>query len=326
MRSHSTHFKKKFEELGLNVTEDHASEKSWLGANNLICTLPPLVRKDVSKIYFTSHMDTVVPGINIKPQIKEDGYIYSDGSTILGADDKAGLAAIIETIQYLNENEIPHGQIQFIITVGEESGLKGVKELDSTYIDAEFGYAVDASQPVGTTVVGAPTQMVINTTILGKTAHASTPSEGISAINIAKAISRMKLGQIDDYTTANIGKFHGSATNIVADEVVLEAEARSHDNQSIEQQVIHMKETFETTAQELGGEAKVIIEKSYPGFKLENDDKVTQFAINSARELGLAGDTVILGGSDGSIINTFGIYSHFRCGLRTYSRHLNVFQ
>ena len=69
-------------------------------------------------------MDTVVPGINIKPQIKEDGYIYSDGSTILGADDKAGLAAIIETIQYLNENEIPHGQIQFIITVGEESGLK----------------------------------------------------------------------------------------------------------------------------------------------------------------------------------------------------------
>ena len=169
-------------------------------------------------------MDTVVPGINIKPQIKEDGYIYSDGSTILG-DDKAGLAAIIETIQYLNENEIPHGQIQFIITVGEESGLKGVKELDSTYIDAEFGYAVDASQPVGTTVVGAPTQMVINTTILGKTTHASTPSEGISAINIAaKAISRMKLGQIDDYTTANIGKFHGgSATNIVLDEVVLEA-------------------------------------------------------------------------------------------------------
>ncbi|MEJ7338808.1 M20/M25/M40 family metallo-hydrolase, partial [Staphylococcus epidermidis] len=86
----------------------------------LICTLPATsAKEDVSKIYFTSHMDTVIPGINIKPQIKEDGYIYSDGSTILGADDKAGLAAIIETIQYLNENEIPHGQIQFIITVGE---------------------------------------------------------------------------------------------------------------------------------------------------------------------------------------------------------------
>lgn len=277
--------KKKFEALGLHVAEDRASEKSWLGANNLICTLPATSdNQDVAKIYFTSHMDTVVPGLNIQPQINDDGYIYSDGTTILGADDKAGLAAIIETIQYLNDNKIPHGQIQFIITVGEESGLKGVKELDKSLIDAEFGYAVDASQPVGTTVVGAPTQMVINSTILGKTAHASTPSEGISAINIAaKAISRMKLGQIDQYTTANIGKFHGgSATNIVADEVVLEAEARSHNDQSIEQQVAHMKEIFESTAQEFGGEAKVIIEKSYPGFKLNDEDKVTQYAINSA--------------------------------------------
>ncbi|WP_210125571.1 M20/M25/M40 family metallo-hydrolase [Staphylococcus sp. GDY8P85P] len=303
--------KKKFEELGLHVAEDRASEKSWLGANNLICTLPATSdNQDVAKIYFTSHMDTVVPGLNIQPQINDDSYIYSDGTTILGADDKAGLAAIIETIQYLNDNKIPHGQIQFIITVGEESGLKGAKELDKSLIDAEFGYAVDASQPVGTTVVGAPTQMVINSTILGKTAHASTPSEGISAINIAaKAISRMKLGQIDQYTTANIGKFHGgSATNIVADEVVLEAEARSHNNQSIEQQVAHMKEIFESTAQEFGGEAKVMIEKSYPGFKLNDEDKVTQYAINSAKELGLAGDTVIAGGgSDGSIINTFGI-------------------
>ncbi|WP_210134795.1 M20/M25/M40 family metallo-hydrolase [Staphylococcus sp. GDX8P80P] len=303
--------KKKFEELGLHVVEDRASEKSWLGANNLICTLPATSdNEDVAKIYFTSHMDTVVPGLNIQPQINDDGYIYSDGTTILGADDKAGLAAIIETIQYLNDNKIPHGQIQFIITVGEESGLKGAKELDKSLIDAEFGYAVDASQPVGTTVVGAPTQMVINSTILGKTAHASTPSEGISAINIAaKAISRMKLGQIDQYTTANIGKFHGgSATNIVADEVVLEAEARSHNDQSIEQQVAHMKETFESTAQEFGGEAKVIIEKSYPGFKLNDEEKVTQYAINSAKELGLTGNTVIAGGgSDGSIINTFGI-------------------
>lgn len=303
--------KKKFEELGLHVAEDRASEKSWLGANNLICTLPATSdNQDVAKIYFTSHMDTVVPGLNIQPQINDDGYIYSDGTTILGADDKAGLAAIIETIQYLNDNKIPHGQIQFIITVGEESGLKGAKELDKSLIDAEFGYAVDASQPVGTTVVGAPTQMVINSTILGKTAHASTPSEGISAINIAaKAISRMKLGQIDQYTTANIGKFHGgSATNIVADEVVLEAEARSHNNQSIEQQVAHMKEIFESTAQEFDGEAKVMIEKSYPGFKLNDEDKVTQYAINSAKESGLTGDTVIAGGgSDGSIINTFGI-------------------
>ena len=186
--------KDKFESLGLQVKEDHASSIEGLGANNLICTLPSNISdKKVPKLYFTSHMDTVVPGINIKPQVKDDGYIYSDGTTVLNADDKAGLAALIETIEQIKERDLPHGQIQFVITVGEESGLVGAKALDTQLLDADFGYAVDASKDVGTTVVGAPTQMKIYTTIKGKTAHASTPTKGVSAINIAaKAISRMK--------------------------------------------------------------------------------------------------------------------------------------
>lgn len=305
--------KDKFESLGLQVKEDHASSIEGLGANNLICTLPSNISdKKVPKLYFTSHMDTVVPGINIKPQVKDDGYIYSDGTTVLGADDKAGLAALIETIEQIKERDLPHGQIQFVITVGEESGLVGAKALDTQLLDADFGYAVDASKDVGTTVVGAPTQMNIYTTIKGKTAHASTPTKGVSAINIAaKAISRMKLGQIDKLTTANIGKFHGgSATNIVADEVILEAEARSHNDESIHTQVQHMKETFEATAKEFGGEAHVEIETSYPGFKVEDDEDVTKYARASAVALGLKGDTCIAGGgSDGNIMNRYGIPS-----------------
>ena len=121
----------------------------------------------------------------------------------------------------------------------------------------------------------------------------------------------MNLGQIDDLTTANIGKFHGgSATNIVADEVVLEAEARSHNDQSIEVQVQHMKDTFESTAKEFGGEAHVEIETSYPGFKVEDHEDVTKYAIASAVALGLNGDTCIAGGgSDGNIMNRYGIPS-----------------
>lgn len=305
--------KKKFIDLGLKVVEDNASKREWLGANNLICTLPSSKGKEhVSKIYFTSHMDTVVPGINVKPILKEDGYVYSNGTTVLGADDKAGIAALLEMIQTINEQQLPHGQIQFIITVGEEAGLKGAKELDQNLIDAEFGYAVDASQAVGTTVVGAPTQMIINTTIYGKTAHASKPNQGISAIHIAaKAINKMHLGQIDQDTTANIGKFYGgSATNIVADKVILEGEARSHNDKSLEYQVNHMKETFETTANELGGQAEVLVEKSYPGFEVSEADKVTQYAISSALALGLKGDTCIAGGgSDGNIMNQYSIPS-----------------
>ena len=303
--------KTKLKQLGLNVIEDQASQHDGLGANNLICTLPSnITNRDVDKIYFTSHMDTVVPGVNIQPEIKEDGYIYSDGTTVLGADDKAGLAAIIEMIRHIQEHNILQGQIQFIITVGEESGLLGAKALDDSLLDADYGFAVDASVDVGTTVTGAPTQMLLEAIIKGKTAHASTPNKGVSAINIAaKAISKMTLGQIDNVTTANIGKFHGgSATNIVADEVVLEAEARSHSDTMIKQQIHHMKETFESTAKALGGAAEVNVVKSYPGFKIPDDALVTQIAVNSAHALGLSGDTVISGGgSDGSIINMLGI-------------------
>ncbi|HFG9141533.1 TPA: tripeptidase T [Staphylococcus argenteus] len=305
--------KEKFKSLGLDVKEDNASNHPKLGANNLVCTLESTIEEGVApKLYFTSHMDTVVPAINVKPLVKEDGYIYSDGTTILGADDKAGLAAIFEVLQVIQEHNIPHGQIQFVITVGEESGLLGAKELNPQLLDADFGYAIDASAGVCTTVVGAPTQMLISAKIVGKTAHASTPKEGISAINIAaKAISRMKLGQVDELTTANIGKFHGgSATNIVADEVILEAEARSHDPERIKDQVKHMTEVFENTATELGGKAIVSVEQSYPGFKINDDEAVVKIAQESARNLGLEANTVISGGgSDGSIINTFGIPS-----------------
>ncbi|MBF7024297.1 M20/M25/M40 family metallo-hydrolase [Staphylococcus kloosii] len=305
--------KRKFEELNLQVEEDDAGKYDYLGANNLVCTLPSSEGYENSdKIYFTSHMDTVAPGIGVKPNVADDGYIYSDGTTVLGADDKAGLAAILETIQVIKEQNLPHGQVQFVITVGEESGLEGAKVLNSSLLDADYGYAVDASSPVGTTVIGAPTQMKLSATIYGKKAHASTPDMGVSAINIAaKAISEMSLGRIDDETTANIGRFEGgSATNVVADEVTLQAEARSHSEDKINQQVAHMKEVFENTAESYGCTASVTIKESYKGFKVDANAKVAKIATLSASQLNLDPQTKVGGGgSDASIINTYGIPS-----------------
>ncbi|MCX8002198.1 MAG: M20/M25/M40 family metallo-hydrolase, partial [Anoxybacillus mongoliensis] len=131
--------KAKFEALGLHVIEDDTTAQTGHGAGNLICTLPA-TKEGVDPIYFTSHMDTVVPGKGVKPSI-QDGYIVTDGTTILGADDKAGLAAMFEAIRVLKEKQIAHGTIQFIITVGEESGLVGAKALDPSLIQAKFGYA-----------------------------------------------------------------------------------------------------------------------------------------------------------------------------------------
>lgn len=301
--------KKKFTDLGLDVFEDNAGEKTGHGAGNLICTLKG-TKDAVDPIYFTSHMDTVVPGKGIKPSI-EDGYIVSDGTTILGADDKAGLVAILEAIRVIQEKEIEHGDIQFVITVGEESGLVGAKALDPSLLKAAYGYAIDSNGPVGDIIVAAPTQAKVFATIKGKTAHAGVaPEKGISAITLAaKAISKMPLGRIDEETTANIGRFEGGQqTNIVCDYVEILAEARSLVTEKMEQQVSKMKTAFETTAEQYGGEAEVKIEVMYPGFKQKAGDQVVEIARRAAKSIGRESQLVKSGGgSDANVIAGFGI-------------------
>lgn len=299
----------KLSELGFEVEQDDAHTRNGHGAGNIIATLKGTV--DVEPIYFTVHMDTVVPGRNIQPIIKEDGYIYSDGTTILGADDKAGMAALFEMARRLKEEKVDHPTIQFIITAGEESGLVGAKELDRSKIIAKYGFAVDSDGEVGGIVTGAPYQAKLNVKIVGKTAHAGVaPEKGISAITLAsKAISNMKLGRIDEETTANIGRFEGGqATNIVCDEVTIFAEARSINEEKLNKQTTHMKETFEKIAEDLGGRAEVDVQLMYPGFTVTEDDQVVQVAIEAVKKIGR---TPLLGisggGSDANIIASFGI-------------------
>src|SRR5699024_10068152 len=128
------------------VVEDDAANKTGHEANNLICTLQG-TGSHSRTIFFSSHMDTVTPGIDIKPQV-QDGLITSDGTTILGADDKAGIATMFELIHVLKEQNIEHGNIQFVLTVGEELGLVGAKAIDKSLINADFGYVLDSDGKV----------------------------------------------------------------------------------------------------------------------------------------------------------------------------------
>lgn len=301
--------KKKFEELGVEVYEDDTMEQTGHGAGNLICTLKG-TKDNVAPIYFTSHMDTVVPGNGVNPSIK-DGYVVTDGTTILGADDKAGLAVMLEAVRTLKENDIRHGDIQLIITVGEESGLVGAKALDSKLVKAEYGFALDSDGPVGDIIVAAPTQAKVRAVIHGKTAHAGVaPEKGVSAITIAaKSIAKMPLGRIDEETTANIGRFEGGkATNIVADRVDILAEARSLVEEKMVAQTEKMKAAFVNTAKEMGGSADVEIEVMYPGFKFSDRDHVVEVAKKAVRKVGREPRLLASGGgSDANIIAGFGI-------------------
>lgn len=301
--------KEKFTSLGLKVVEDQSMAKTGHGANNLVCTLEANT-EGIDRIYFTSHMDTVVPGKGIKPEIR-GGYIYSDGTTILGADDKAGLAAILETIKVLKEEKLPHGQIQFVITAGEESGLVGAKALDHSLLDAKHGFAIDSHGPVGHIMVAAPSRAKMKATIFGKTAHAGVaPEKGINAIAVAAAaITKMPLGRIDEDTTANLGKIEGGKQlNVVCDEVTVLAEARSLINEKLEAQLDKMKTAFESTAEEMGARAEIEIEILYPGFKFSSEDEVVQVAQKAAAKIGRPCELKQSGGgSDANVISGYGI-------------------
>lgn len=301
----------KFSALGLPVEEDDAAAKTGHGAGNLFAMLEADGAPDAPVIFFTSHMDTVTPGRGIQPRIDPDGYIRSDGTTILGSDDKAGLAAMLEAIRVVKEQGIPHGPVQFVITVGEEAGLNGARAMDKSRLKAEFGYALDSNGDIGEIAVAAPTQAKIVMKVHGKSAHAGVnPEDGISAIQVAaKAISRMPLGRIDHETTANIGRFEGGgATNIVCDFVKLDAEARSIDRNKLDRQVEAMRQALESAAAEFGARAEFESEILYPSFRYTEDDPVVKLAVKAIASLGLTAKTFHSGGgSDANIFNGHGV-------------------
>ncbi|WP_337101707.1 M20/M25/M40 family metallo-hydrolase [Paenibacillus sp. YIM B09110] len=304
--------KHKFTSLGLSVDEDDAAAKTGHGANNLFAKLAATDGlTEIAPIFFTCHMDTVTPGNGIKPQLDEDGYIRSDGTTILGSDDKAGIAALFEAIRVLQEQSIPHGPIQFVITVGEESGLLGARALDASKLIAKYGYALDSNGKVGDIAVAAPTQAKVSIKMYGKSAHAGVnPEDGISAIQVAaKAIARMPLGRIDNETTANIGRFEGGgATNIVCDYVKIDAEARSIVQHKLDAQIEAMRKAVESAATEYGARGELVSEIIYPAYQYDDEDPVVQLAKQAIVAIGGTPRTFHSGGgSDANIFNGLGV-------------------
>ena len=300
---------KKFTELGLDVFEDDTAKTTGFGAGNLICLLKG--NADAAPtILLNCHMDTVEPGKGVKPAIK-DGYVVSDGTTILGADDKAGIAAILEVIRVLKEGNLSHGDVQILVTVGEEIELTGVCALDQSLLKAKYGYALDTGGKVGNIKSSAPARGTITVDIYGKSAHAGVaPEAGVSAIAVAAhAVANMPLGRIDDETTANIGTFVGKgALNVVVDHVRVEAEARSFDNHKLEVQLNKMKEAFEKSASLMSGRVEVVISNSFPSFKLTDNEEVVEIAKRAAATIGRTCETFAAGGgSDANIINGYGI-------------------
>ncbi len=296
--------------LGFEVSEDKVGEKIGGNTGNLFAYLKGTVAAPV--IMLSAHMDCVEPCANIKPQIR-DGVIYSDGTTILGSDDKAGVVAILEAIRQIQEQKIPHGDIQIVFTVAEEGGINGSKNMDPKDLKADFGYVLDSSGAPGEIIVTAPGQYKITTLVKGKTAHAGlAPETGVNAIMLAsKAFADIPQGRIDEETTANVGIIKGgSATNIVPGEVTVISEARSRNAEKLEKQVKIMVEHIESSIKAAGGTCDIQVNKAYDPYVLAEDAPVVEIAKKAVASIGMEPKTKGTGGgADANFYNAYGVPS-----------------
>ncbi|MDP3059076.1 MAG: M20/M25/M40 family metallo-hydrolase, partial [bacterium] len=298
------------EGLGFSVTQDNTGEKIGGNAGNVIGKLNGTLNKPC--LLLAAHLDRVSPGNGVKPIIK-DGVIYSDGTTILAADDVTGIAAIIEAFSVIKERNLEHGPIEVIFTVSEEGGLHGAKNLDYASLTAAMGVAFDSGGAIGSIVVQGPAQDRIEAQIIGLAAHAGVnPENGINAIIAAsRGLAIMNVGRIDHETTANVGIIKGGgATNIVPDKVEIMAEARSLRDDKLQAQSEHMKSCLERGAQEVGATANVTITRMYSSFSLASCAPVVKLVERACGVLGIESSLVPSGGgSDANIFNSNGIPS-----------------
>ena len=301
-------------ELGFSVTEDSAGTMTGGSSGNLFARLSGT--KSEEALLFSCHLDRVAPGLGVKPRIENDCFV-SSGDTVLGADDAAGLAALLEAITTLTERNMPYPTIEIILSVAEELGLVGASCFDMGQITAGSGFVLDAEGNVGEIVIQAAEKLNFRAVFHGKSAHAGfAPEDGISAIQMAAAaLCRMRLLRVDSETTANIGSISGAgSSNIVPERCELSGEVRSLDSLKLQRQLDDMTCAMETAATEFGGTVEITTELRYPSYKLGEDSPAARRAARAAEALSLpVAFKSTGGGSDANIFNSKGMRAVVLC-------------
>lgn len=296
--------KKKLEYTGCTV-EFQEYDKSF----NLIA-IKKGTNPDIPPLLLSGHMDTIEPTEGIIFST-EEGVIRTTGNTVLGADDKSGLAQILEVLTVINEKEIPHGDLEIVFTSAEENGLFGAKNLDFTRLRSKHALVLDSSGGVGNIVIAAPTHHTYEMKITGKAAHAGIePEKGISAIRVAaRIISEVSDGRINAGTTANIGVIKGgTATNVVPKEVIIKGELRSQNTGDLEKTKQALFNTAETVAKQNGAQLEIAVREEYKAFRIDENDPFLRFLDEIYKKCGLEPvHTTTGGGSDANIFNQNGI-------------------
>lgn len=310
------YLEQRFKKLGAEIEFDDAGAKIGSDSGNLIARIPE--NKSGEPLLLSAHMDTVTPADNVEPVLK-DGIFTSAGETILGGDDKSGIVEIIEALEVLQEENIPYVSLEIVISICEEQGLLGAKQLDFSQFKAQHGIALD-TRGVDIVINRAPAANRFKIDIFGHEAHAGVcPEQGISAIQIAsRAISRMSLGRIDAETTANIGTVHGGlASNIIPSQLSLRGEVRSHNVDKLREQTESIISIVEEEVNKakivIGDETKVAtmsleLKEDFSPMLVTEDAQILQIIQEAGNALGRPQKIQAAGGgSDANIFNGHGI-------------------
>lgn len=308
-RSVAGYIKKTFRHR-VSIAEDAAGSRIGGNTGNLILTFRGALRS-APPLVFLSHMDTVASTKGIRPRLN-GGIVRTDGKTILGADDKAGIAAMIELGRVLLEGALPFGTVQLVFTVAEEIGLLGVKHLDFNKVIGRHAFVLDGTREVGSVIVSAPALYKLRIEIIGKAAHSGIePDKGINAIAVAaEALKSIKVGRLDRHSTANIGTIHGgTATNIVPERVIVEGEVRSLLPARISPVISRMQRAFQKAAGRHGAIVVFKKEEDFKAFDLGKDEIVSMVrsAAHACRMPFHPYSSC--GGSDANVLNLHGIKS-----------------
>jgi tripeptide aminopeptidase len=297
-------------ELGLTVEEDDAGAHVGSTMGNLFCRLEPSGNGGGTPLFFCAHLDTVPAEGPLQPVI-EDGFVRNAGGTILGADNKAAVAAMLAGARRVLAENRPHPGIELLFTPKEEVGLLGAAAFDQHRLRARIGFVYDQAAPIGDVILGAPHSQALEVRFHGRAAHAGMyPEEGRSAIAAAaRAIADLRLGRLDEETTANIGLIQGgSGTNIVPEWCTLSAEARSHEERKLRDLVQEMVDAFAFAASLEDCEVETQVSKSYRGYRFKRDDAVVRIAHAALERAGYSPRYGLSGGAaDANVFNERGL-------------------
>jgi tripeptide aminopeptidase len=297
------------EGLGLAVEEDDAGPRIGSNTGNLLARLPATAPDGGVPIFLCAHLDTVPPTGPIEPVV-DDGVVRNAGGTILGADNKSAVAAMLEGARRILAENRPHAGIELLFTPKEEVGLQGAKAFDASRLEAETGFVYDQGAPIGGVMLGAPYARQIEVTIEGRAAHAGmAPEEGRSAIAAAaRAIADLRLGRLDDDTTANVGLISGgTAKNIVPHRCAFSIDVRSHVEEKLSDLVREVLETITFAATLEQCEAETTVEESYRGYRFSKTDLPVTLACSALERTGIQPSFGVTGGgADANVFNERG--------------------